>query len=228
MLLLLRAFHTVGSDDSATWASATADEFAPVPRVYRLILAVYEEDLPHGGYRLNPDWVVKRITYEQTSGHALPYLIDVDHEYREIVLTIRGLNLVKESNYKLFLDNALGMKRTINRASSSNMLRAFEDLDWANSTKLTTDFSHPKIGLMNQYGTNYPWIRPVANDYEAGTSGIDTVHMESSSFMASGNFPLVDSSSVTLVIPEVVLSSLSSIFHVVVPSDSEDLKMEDL
>ncbi|KAK2967393.1 hypothetical protein RJ640_023984 [Escallonia rubra] len=77
MLLLLRAFHTVGSDDSATWASATVDEFAPVPRVCRLILAVYEEDLrnpqfppAHGGYRLNPDWVVKRVTYEQTGPPA--------------------------------------------------------------------------------------------------------------------------------------------------------------
>ncbi|KAK2970559.1 hypothetical protein RJ640_000609 [Escallonia rubra] len=71
MLLLLRAFHTVGSDDSATWASAMANEFALVPRVCRLILAVYEEDLcnpqfppAHDGYRLNPDWVVKRVTYE--------------------------------------------------------------------------------------------------------------------------------------------------------------------
>ncbi|KAK2967827.1 hypothetical protein RJ640_027721 [Escallonia rubra] len=117
MLLLLRAFHTVGSDDSTTWASATADEFAPVPRVCCLILAVYADDLrnrqfppAHGGYRLNPDWVVKRVTYEQASGHAPPYLIDVDHEHREIVLAIRGLNLVKESDYKLIIDNALGMQ----------------------------------------------------------------------------------------------------------------------
>ncbi|KAK2979880.1 hypothetical protein RJ640_024381 [Escallonia rubra] len=61
MLLLLRAFHTVGSDDSATWASAMAEEFAPVPCICRLILTAYEEDLrnpqfppAHGGYRLNP------------------------------------------------------------------------------------------------------------------------------------------------------------------------------
>ncbi|KAK2970883.1 hypothetical protein RJ640_025081 [Escallonia rubra] len=117
MLLFLRAFHTVGSDDSATWASATADEFAPVPRVCRLILAAYEEDLrnpqfppAHSGYRLHPDWVVKRVTYEQTAGHAPPYLIDVDHEHYEIVLAIRGLNLVKEMDYKLLIDNALRMQ----------------------------------------------------------------------------------------------------------------------
>ncbi|KAK8630898.1 hypothetical protein V6N13_079669 [Hibiscus sabdariffa] len=52
----------VGSDDSETWPLATSDEFEPVPRVCRVILAVYEPDLRHpqfppdGGYRLNPDW----------------------------------------------------------------------------------------------------------------------------------------------------------------------------
>lgn len=106
----------VGSYDSATWPSATADEFEPVPRVCRLILAVYEPDLrkphyePAGGYRLNPDWVVKRVTYEQTQGNAPPYIIYADHEHREIVLAVRGLNLVKESDYKLLLDNRLGMQ----------------------------------------------------------------------------------------------------------------------
>lgn len=110
-----RCIH-VGSDDSDTWPLATADEFEPVPRLCRLILAVYETDLhkpqlaPKGGYRLNPDWVVQRVTYEQTHGHAPPYLIYADHEHREIVLAIRGLNLVKESDYKLLLDNKLGMQ----------------------------------------------------------------------------------------------------------------------
>lgn len=104
----------IGSYDSATWPIATAEEFEPIPRVCRIILAVYEPDLrcpiyaPPGGYRLNPDWVVKRVTYEQTLGHAPPYLIYLDHDNREIVLAIRGLNLVKESDYKLLLDNRLG------------------------------------------------------------------------------------------------------------------------
>ncbi|KAG2715159.1 hypothetical protein I3843_03G067500 [Carya illinoinensis] len=106
----------VGSDDSATWTLATPEEFEPVPRICRLILAVYEPDLrnpqfpPSGGYGLNPDWVVKRVTYEQTHGHAPPYLIYCDRERREIVLAIRGLNLSKESDYKLLLDNQLGMQ----------------------------------------------------------------------------------------------------------------------
>ncbi|XP_050270014.1 uncharacterized protein LOC126714066 [Quercus robur] len=104
----------IGSDDSATWPTATPDEFDPIPRICRIILAVYESDLrnpqwaPSGGYRLNPDWVIKRVTYEQTQGQAPPYLIYCDQEHRQIVLAIRGLNLVKESDYKTLLDNRLG------------------------------------------------------------------------------------------------------------------------
>ncbi|KAE8730460.1 hypothetical protein F3Y22_tig00002919pilonHSYRG00016 [Hibiscus syriacus] len=106
----------VGSDDSETWPLATPDEFEPVPRVCRLILAVYEPDLRHpqfppdGGYRLNPDWVLKRVTYENTQGRSPPYLIYADHDRKEIVMAIRGLNLAKESDYKLLLDNRLGMQ----------------------------------------------------------------------------------------------------------------------
>ncbi|KAE8021969.1 hypothetical protein FH972_007812 [Carpinus fangiana] len=106
----------IGSDDSATWPLATPDEIEAVPRVCRIILAVYESDLrnpqwaPPGGYGLNPDWVVKRVTYEQTQGQAPPYLIYCDHEHRQIVLAIRGLNLAKESDYKLLMNNRLGMR----------------------------------------------------------------------------------------------------------------------
>ncbi|XP_074304363.1 uncharacterized protein LOC141639072 [Silene latifolia] len=104
----------IGSNDSATWISATPEEFSPIPRICRIILAVYEPDLrnpqysPTGGYDLNPDHIIKRITYQQTLGHAPPYLIYADHPNRQIVLAIRGLNLVKESDYKLLLDNRLG------------------------------------------------------------------------------------------------------------------------
>ncbi|KAB1211317.1 hypothetical protein CJ030_MR6G021493 [Morella rubra] len=106
----------VGSDDSATWPLATPDEFERVPRVCSVILAVYESDLrnpqfqPPGENGVNPDRVVKRVTYEQTQGRAPPYLIYCDHDRREIVLAIRGLNLVKESDYQLLLDNRLGMQ----------------------------------------------------------------------------------------------------------------------
>ncbi|XP_050368546.1 uncharacterized protein LOC126786686 [Argentina anserina] len=113
---LWRRCTHVGSDDSDTWTLATAGEFDPVPRLCRLVLAVYEPDLrnpvliPKGGHRLNPDCIVKRVTYEQTLGHAPPYLIYVDHDHRHIVLAVRGLNLVRESDYKLLLDNKLGMQ----------------------------------------------------------------------------------------------------------------------
>ncbi|XP_047336254.1 uncharacterized protein LOC124939845 [Impatiens glandulifera] len=106
----------IGSYDSATWPTATAEEFEPIPRICRLILAVYEEDLhkpqypPANGYRLNPDWVVKRVTYQQTQGNAPPYIIYSDHKHREIVVAIRGLNLIKDSDYKLLMDNRLGMQ----------------------------------------------------------------------------------------------------------------------
>lgn len=104
----------VGSDDSATWPLSTADEFDHIPRICRLILAVYESDLrrprfpPPGGYRLDPDSVVKRVSYEQTLGHAPPYLIYLDRVRREIVVAVRGLNLGREADYKVLLDNRLG------------------------------------------------------------------------------------------------------------------------
>ncbi|KAJ6287580.1 hypothetical protein OIU78_003937, partial [Salix suchowensis] len=110
-----RCAHISGHD-SANWTLVAPGEFEPIPRMCRLVLAVYETDLhnpqfsPQHGYRLNPDWVIKRVTYEQTQGRAPPYLIYTDHEHKEIVLAVRGLNLYKESDYKTLLDNRLGMQ----------------------------------------------------------------------------------------------------------------------
>lgn len=106
----------IGANDSANWTLATPEEFEPIPRMSRLVLAVYESDLdnpqfiPQHGYRINRDWVIKRVTYEQTQGRAPPYIIYIDHDHKEIVLAIRGLNLYKESDYKTLLDNRLGMQ----------------------------------------------------------------------------------------------------------------------
>ncbi|KAG9454742.1 hypothetical protein H6P81_007646 [Aristolochia fimbriata] len=106
----------VGSDDSNQWSLATAEEFEPVPHICRLILAVYEFDLGHpkfappAGYGIQPDWVVKRVHYDQTQGRAPPYLIYMDHEHQEIVLAMRGLNIASESDYMILLDNRLGMQ----------------------------------------------------------------------------------------------------------------------
>ncbi|XP_057807193.1 uncharacterized protein LOC131021884 [Salvia miltiorrhiza] len=96
----------IGSDDSATWGSASADEFEAIPRACRTILGVYEP----GTQWVKPEWVVKRANYEQTLGNAPPYLIYADHQNREIVLAIRGLNLANQSDYRVLLDNRLGMQ----------------------------------------------------------------------------------------------------------------------
>eukprot|EP01018_Ginkgo_biloba_P034053 Gb_13642 [translate_table: standard] len=110
-----RCFHS-GTQDSSHWGLANVEGFEPVPRLCRLILSVYEEDLrnpqwaPPGGYGLNPDWLLKRVTYEETGGHAPSYVIYTDHDNHEIVLAIRGLDMGRESDYALLLDNELGQR----------------------------------------------------------------------------------------------------------------------
>ncbi|KAK8576607.1 hypothetical protein V6N13_032526 [Hibiscus sabdariffa] len=100
-----------------TWGLATAEEFVPVPRLCRYILAVYEEDIRHplweppGGYGINPDWLILKKTYQVTKGCAPPYILYLDHDHADIVLAIRGLNMAKESDYQVLLDNKLGKKK---------------------------------------------------------------------------------------------------------------------
>ncbi|KAL0921584.1 hypothetical protein M5K25_008670 [Dendrobium thyrsiflorum] len=104
----------VGSYDSESWPPASDEEIEPIPRLCRAILAVYEDDLSHprfpppSGYGMNPQWLLKRVPYEETEGRCPPYLIYADHDHREIILAIRGLNLSRESDYKVLLDNRLG------------------------------------------------------------------------------------------------------------------------
>ncbi|CAN6461681.1 unnamed protein product [Victoria cruziana] len=111
-----RCLHTAGHD-SDHWGLATPDEFEPVPHLCRLILAVYEEDLnnpqwpPEGGYRIDPGFIIDRKKYEHTLGRAPPYIIYLDHSNCDIVLAIRGLNLAKESDYAVLLDNRLGQRK---------------------------------------------------------------------------------------------------------------------
>ncbi|TYJ17328.1 hypothetical protein E1A91_A09G044900v1 [Gossypium mustelinum] len=124
-----RCLHTAGHD-SETWGLATAEEFEPVPRLCRYILAVYEEDLRHplfeppGGYGINPDWLILRKTYENTQGHAPPYILYLDHDHADIVLAIRGLNLAKESDYQVLLDNKLGKKKVDGGYVHNGLLKA--------------------------------------------------------------------------------------------------------
>ncbi|KAH7840525.1 hypothetical protein Vadar_018069 [Vaccinium darrowii] len=111
-----RCLHTSGHD-SETWGLSTAQEFEPVPRICRYILAVYEDDLrhplwePEGGYGINPDCLVLKRTYEDTLGRAPPYFLYLDHDHADIVLAIRGLNMAKESDYAVLLDNKLGQRK---------------------------------------------------------------------------------------------------------------------
>ncbi|KAG6784768.1 hypothetical protein POTOM_010475 [Populus tomentosa] len=111
-----KCLYTAGHE-SENWGLATAEEFEPVPRLCRLILSVYEDDLryplwaPPGGYGINPDWVIVKRTYEETGGCATPYMIYLDHDNVDIVLAIRGLNLAKESDYAVLLDNKLGQTK---------------------------------------------------------------------------------------------------------------------
>lgn len=124
-----RCLHT-GDRDSATWGLASPDEFEPVPRMCRLIMANYEDDIdrplfaPPGGYGIDTRCVVRRKNYTDTRGRVTPYLIYLDHAHADIVLALRGLNLIKESDYALLLDNRLGKRKFDGGYVHNGLLRA--------------------------------------------------------------------------------------------------------
>jgi hypothetical protein len=97
-----------------------------------LILTVYEDDLEHpqwappGGYGIEPRWVVHRKTYEHTGGHAPTYLLYVDHHHSDVVLAVRGMNMAKESDYAVLLDNSLGQRRFDGGYVHNGLLKAAE------------------------------------------------------------------------------------------------------
>ncbi|KAB2054648.1 hypothetical protein ES319_A12G268700v1 [Gossypium barbadense] len=107
-----RCLHTAGHD-SVTWGLATAEEFEPVPRLCRYILAVYEDNIRHplweppGGYGINPDWLILRKTYEDTRGQAPSYILYLDHEHADIVLAIRDNQLGKRKFDGGYVHNGL-------------------------------------------------------------------------------------------------------------------------
>ncbi|KAL7203433.1 hypothetical protein ACSBR2_016671 [Camellia fascicularis] len=112
-----KKFLYAAGNESENWGLASAEEFEPVPRICRYILAVYEEDLrnpiwaPPGGYGINPDWVVLRRNDEETQGRVSPYMIYLDHDNADILLAIRGLNMAKESDFAVLLDDKLGQTK---------------------------------------------------------------------------------------------------------------------
>ncbi|XVF73207.1 hypothetical protein PTKIN_Ptkin12aG0182600 [Pterospermum kingtungense] len=126
-----KCLYTAGHE-SEHWGLATANEFEPVPRICRLILAVYEDDLhnplwaPPGGYGFDPDWVILRRNDEETQGRAPPYMIYLDHDNADIVLAVRGLNLAKESDYAVLLDNKLGQAKFDGGYVHNGLLKAAE------------------------------------------------------------------------------------------------------
>ncbi|GAB4854758.1 hypothetical protein Ancab_023343, partial [Ancistrocladus abbreviatus] len=108
-----RCLYTAGHD-SENWKLASAEEFQPMPRLCRCILAVYEDDFrnpiwaPPGGCHMNPNWVILGKYYEETHGQSTSYMICLDHEKADIVLAIKGLHLGNRSDYAVFFDNKLG------------------------------------------------------------------------------------------------------------------------
>lgn len=134
----LKCLYTAGYE-SENWGQASAEEFKPVPHLCRLILAVYEDDLrnplwaPPGGYGINPDWVILRKDYEQTLGRVSPYMVYLDHDNADIILAIRGLNLAKESDYAVLLDNKLGQTKFDGGYVHNGLLKSAEcifDAEW--------------------------------------------------------------------------------------------------
>ncbi|XP_019190285.1 PREDICTED: uncharacterized protein LOC109184700 isoform X2 [Ipomoea nil] len=109
-----KKFRYTAGRESENWGLAAANEFEPVPRFCRYILSVYEDDIrnpiwaPPGGYGVDPDWVIVKRNHEDTRGRVTPYMVYVDHQNGEIVVAIRGLNLAKESDYFVLLDDKLG------------------------------------------------------------------------------------------------------------------------
>ncbi|XP_024992724.1 uncharacterized protein LOC112526603 isoform X1 [Cynara cardunculus var. scolymus] len=111
-----KCLYTAGRE-SENWGFATATEFDPVPRICRYILAVYEFDIrnplwaPPGGYGIDPDQVILKKDYDENQGKVSPYMIYIDNDKQEILLLISGLNLAKESDYLLLLDDKLGQAK---------------------------------------------------------------------------------------------------------------------
>ncbi|CAN1237017.1 hypothetical protein LINGRAPRIM_LOCUS1804 [Linum grandiflorum] len=124
-----RCIYTAGYE-SENWGLATAEEFDPVPRLCRIILANYEDDLrnpiwePPGGYGLDPDCLMLKKSHEHTGGRSSPYLIYVDHRNADVVLAIRGLNLATESDYAVLLDNKLGQTKFCGGYVHNGLLKA--------------------------------------------------------------------------------------------------------
>ncbi|GJP43911.1 hypothetical protein CLOM_g3313 [Closterium sp. NIES-68] len=110
--LFRRCIHS-GATASKDWPPATYDEFKDVPRVCRILLSVYEEDINNPVYndRLEIKDVARLAGYKETEGKCPPYVIYVDHAAKDICLAVRGLNMGNFADYKVLMDNRIGKQR---------------------------------------------------------------------------------------------------------------------
>ncbi|KAF7107909.1 hypothetical protein CFC21_108485 [Triticum aestivum] len=107
----------IGAYDSETWPPASPDDFEPVPRICQIIMAVSDDlDNPklmpatRGYTQIDGAGVHKRTTYDEVGTACPPYIVYVDRRRNEVVLAVRGLNLVRNADYKVLMDNKLGMQ----------------------------------------------------------------------------------------------------------------------
>ncbi|CAI5471544.1 unnamed protein product [Closterium sp. Yama58-4] len=110
--LCRRCLHS-GTTASKDWPPATYDEFKDVPRICRILLSVYEEDITNPVYndRLIVKDVARLAGYKDTQGKCPPYVIYVDHAARDICLAVRGLNMANFADYRVLMDNRMGKQR---------------------------------------------------------------------------------------------------------------------
>ncbi|KAL3349061.1 hypothetical protein AABB24_022280 [Solanum stoloniferum] len=145
--------YTAGRE-SENWGLAIASEFEPVPRFCRYIMAVYEDDIrnristPPGGYGIDPDWVIVKKSHEDTQGKVSPYLIYVDHQNTDIVVAIRGLNMAKDSDFLVLLDDKLGQAEFDGGYVHNGLLKAAEWV-WEAESQLLRELveRHPDYTL---------------------------------------------------------------------------------
>uniref|UniRef100_A0ACD5U656 Uncharacterized protein n=1 Tax=Avena sativa TaxID=4498 RepID=A0ACD5U656_AVESA len=108
----------IGAYGSENWPLAVPDDLEPVPRICQIIMAIYEDDIakpkfapPGLGYDdICSEGIHKLATYAHVKTNCPPYIVYADRQRNEVVLAVRGLNLVRNADYKVLMDNKLGQQ----------------------------------------------------------------------------------------------------------------------
>ncbi|RLN13461.1 hypothetical protein C2845_PM09G07000 [Panicum miliaceum] len=148
----------IGAYDSETWPPASPGEFEPVPRLCRVVLANYDPDLNNPKFAppgrryadVDPRGIVRRATYDDVGNRCPPYLIYVDEAHKEIVLAVRGLNLVRNADYRVLMDNKLGMQMFDGGYVHHGLLKAAQFILERETETL--------LDLLRRYGPEYKLI----------------------------------------------------------------------